>query len=288
MEDELAALLNQAIPGGSENVMVHCPLHEDRRASLSLNLTKGVWYCHSCGLGGGVRRLAQLLGGDLDAADLAIRTLDLSPAKDEPDFTTKALEDEDYLAVGLWPAMVNDYVQAKGLSPDVIPAFRIGYDEKRKAISIPYWDNGAVRSIQYRYADGSKNQEPGGKRILYNVDDVRGALNVVVCEGESDTHRWWTVADEWSLDIYGDFAVCGVPGAASGNKRWELWSLDLLWARKVWVAFDADEAGDKGAEVALRALGDKAVRLRPEGGKDWCDPNVDWSFLNDLASEVGR
>lgn len=276
MRDELAALLNQAIPDGRANVMVHCPLHEDRRPSLSLSLEKGVWYCHSCGKGGGVRRLAQMLGGDLDAADLAVRTLKLSPDDPEPDFRL--------IWAKHWYAAVSDegqaalqaYSDSKQLSDEVAFHFGIGYDTVRKALSMPYFDGNAVRSIQYRYADGSKNQEPGGKRILYNVDEARGASRVIVCEGESDTHRVWSGFTEED-----DVAVIGVPGAASGNRRWELWSLDLLWAERVVIAFDADEAGDKGAEVAMRALGDKAVRVRPEGGKDWCDAGVaNWDELD--------
>lgn len=277
MRDELAALLNQEIPGGRENVMVRCPLHEDRRASLSLNLTKGVWWCHACGKGGGVRRLAQLLGGELDKADLAVRTLDLEPARPGPDFSLHAEDCADYLRhYGGWPTVVTGYLVDKHLDSETVQAFGLGYDERRNALAIPYWDNGRCVSIQYRYPDGSKNQETGGKRVLYNVDALRGAEVVILCEGESDTHRMWNEVRDLGI------TVGGVPGAASGNKRWELWSLDLLWAERVYIAFDADEAGDKGAEQALLALGEKAVRLRPEGGNDWCDPNTDWSFLNDL------
>lgn len=280
MRDELAALLNQVIPDGRENVMVHCPLHEDRRPSLSLNFTKGVWWCFACGRGGGVRRLAQMLGGELDAADLAIRTLRLSPDLPEPDFAVHARNCADYLVDDMpIPNVITDYLRDRGLSWAVVGEFDLGYDETKGAISIPYWDNGKCLSIQYRYPDGSKSQEPGGRRILYNVDALRGAEFVILCEGESDTHRMWT---ELNRAGYYEVAVGGVPGAASGNRRWELWSLDLLWAEKVLIAFDADEAGDKGAEIAIGALGDKAVRLRPEGGKDWCDPETDWSFLSDI------
>lgn len=280
MRDELAALLNQVIPDGRENVMVHCPLHEDRRPSLSLNLTKGVWWCHACGKGGGVRRLAQMLGGDLDAADLAVRTLRLEPDKPDPDFGAHARDCADFLSeFGNWPVVVLDYLNKKKLPTNVVTEFDLGYDEERGAMSFPYWDNGRCLSIQYRYPDGSRSQESGGKRGLYNVDALRGAEYVVLCEGESDTHRMWAELQMWG---HTDIAVGGVPGAASGNKRWELWSLDLLWAERIVIAFDADEAGDKGADQALRALGDKAVRLRPEGGNDWCDDNTDWSWLSDL------
>ena len=37
--------------------MVRCPFHGDRNPSLSLNLSKGLWKCHSCGKAG-MRELA--------------------------------------------------------------------------------------------------------------------------------------------------------------------------------------------------------------------------------------
>jgi CHC2 zinc finger len=45
-------LADQALSGKAQ-VLVRCPLHEDRKPSLSVNLDKGVWCCHAgCGDGG--------------------------------------------------------------------------------------------------------------------------------------------------------------------------------------------------------------------------------------------
>lgn len=38
------------------------PCHEDRTPSLSADLERGVWFCHACGIGGGVRDFAELVG----------------------------------------------------------------------------------------------------------------------------------------------------------------------------------------------------------------------------------
>ena len=40
-----------------------CPLHHDSRPSFYVNRHKDVFYCHGCGAGGDVIRLAQLLHG---------------------------------------------------------------------------------------------------------------------------------------------------------------------------------------------------------------------------------
>jgi DNA primase len=39
--------------------VVRCPFHDDRTPSLSINQSKGVWHCFSCGSGGDVISLIQ-------------------------------------------------------------------------------------------------------------------------------------------------------------------------------------------------------------------------------------
>jgi len=43
-----------------------CPLHRDTRPSFYVNRRKQVFYCHGCGCGGGLSRLARLLGDSAD------------------------------------------------------------------------------------------------------------------------------------------------------------------------------------------------------------------------------
>jgi DNA primase len=34
------------------NQKVKCPLHDDRTASMTINVDKGAWFCHACSVGG--------------------------------------------------------------------------------------------------------------------------------------------------------------------------------------------------------------------------------------------
>lgn len=43
--------LGEPVRAGRE-LLVRCPLHEDKRPSLRLNVAKQVWHCHPCGAGG--------------------------------------------------------------------------------------------------------------------------------------------------------------------------------------------------------------------------------------------
>ena len=53
-ETDLVALIERTValkPRGKE-LVGHCPFHGDRRPSLSVNPTKQLWRCWSCGIGG--------------------------------------------------------------------------------------------------------------------------------------------------------------------------------------------------------------------------------------------
>ena len=45
--------------------LVRCPFHSDRRPSLSVDLRQGLFHCFGCGVGGGVRAFARLVGETL-------------------------------------------------------------------------------------------------------------------------------------------------------------------------------------------------------------------------------
>jgi hypothetical protein len=47
---------------GRSRGVVRCRFHDDRRPSLSVDLTAGVFNCFGCGEHGGVRRFAELVG----------------------------------------------------------------------------------------------------------------------------------------------------------------------------------------------------------------------------------
>jgi DNA primase len=54
LEEVMVAVLNHydlPVPGSGERNM-RCPVHEERVASASMNVNKGLWHCHACGAGG--------------------------------------------------------------------------------------------------------------------------------------------------------------------------------------------------------------------------------------------
>jgi DNA primase len=179
-------------------------------------------------------------------------TVDLTPSMFEFDFRPTLDVAPDYFA----------YLTQRGLGRAVVEHFRLGWSHGQQAIVQPYFDDGLVAAIKYRYLGGRQQFAFGSKRIIYNVDEVRGVPDVVICEGESDTHAVWQHLRDSGI------GVGGIPGASSRPEAWELRALDLLFAKRIFIAFDADTAGDDGAATAMKVLGDRAIRLRPPV-KDW-------------------
>lgn len=269
--------------------MLRCPFHDDDRASLSINLETGLWMCFGCSKRGTIFRLAEYLDQELDGEDVLFRSLkaDLDPV--EPaDFRDLAAQ----LQTNGWmyPLPIIEYFFSRGIrNGNVIQKFRLGYDPDKKRIAMPYYDGDKVVAIKYRYPDGFKSYEPGSRHYIYNVNEVRvpGIETIIVCEGESDTHAVWSAVDRIATKPH-TIAVVGVPGVGSGlpsRKMWELYALEFMWANAVYIAFDADDAGDAGAELAMSVIGGKARRMRPVSGKDMAEHLKEGGSLVDAGMD---
>ena len=243
--------------------MTTCPLHVDRTPSLSVNVNNGAFLCFSCGERGGLSKLTGMFGETIDAVDIARRVAENMDEEIEEtvDLTPQMFYFDFRPSLDAAPAFFS-YLASKDLGRSVVEHFRIGWSHGRQAIVQPYFDDDRVAAIKYRYPDGRQQFAVGSKRIIYNVDEVRGVPDVILCEGESDTHTMWQHLRDSGV------GVGGIPGASSRPEAWELRSLDLLFAKRIYIAFDADKAGDDGAVVAMEVLGDRAIRLRPPL-KDW-------------------
>jgi hypothetical protein len=270
LDDVLERLLGDRL-GNGINAMYHCPFHgEDRTPSLSAHREDGVWLCHTCGAKGDVEKLAFLLGEQLSPEivwDRAVRSVREIPPV-EKNFAPLANSlYERGLKDARGASAIRSYLDRRHITLDARHHFWLGWDGTH--ISFPYWGDdarkrGSVSGIKYRDVSGAKTMEPGSKRAIYNVEDIRGAGKVVIFEGETDTILGWSrLGDGWK--------ACGIPGASVSTHQWEIWALDFLFAKRILVGLDADDAGDKGSETILEVFNGKAERLRPDEGLDMTD-----------------
>jgi len=133
-------------------------------------------------------------------------------------------------------------------------------------ITIPYHINGMVVAIRGKEIGGKYLTPPGTKARLFNVDVVPRAEELVLAEGEFDA---------LVLEQLG-YAALGVPGANVFQEHWVDYFTD---ARRVYIAFDPDEAGHAGTERVLGLLGPKAKRVDLPVPEGVAPKDIDPSYL---------
>ena len=268
LTEAISELLEVPIVERSVNAMLHCPLetHEDRRPSFSIHLDEGMWTCFSCQEKGNINQLYRRLGVSVgyDVRFAQARKMAEAPIIKSHNFAATANSHIASLRRSIsGQRVVRDFTESKGISPDAVSHFGLGWSEERDAISFPYADTtGRVTGIKYRYINGFKASETGSQYGLYGLNDAVGKEQVIICEGESDTLATWS--------RYGTgYGVCGTSGASVSDTQWSRFGLYLLFARRIYLLYDGDAAGDKCAATAMSVLGtDKCVRLRPPDDED--------------------
>jgi len=268
-----------------------CPFHEETRPSFSVNVDGEYFHCFGCGTGGDVFTylelhnkmtfkdalvyLAEQAGIHVDGiSDKDIETIKRERTKYDI-LSETAKYYHDYLT-----EEIRDYLNKdRGLQPETISQFFIGYangglrahlenqgfplslckeagvirDEGKdffyKKIILPYFAKGRVILLRCRTdpSDSNKIYFPlkGYQAQIYNEDDLYDAEQVTVAEGEFDTII---------LKQLG-FSAIGLPGA---NCFKEEWVTKFDRCKVVYIAFDGDNAGLKGAKHIANLLGEKA------------------------------
>lgn len=143
----------QARARGSERI-VRCPVHDDRQASLNIDAERGMFQCFGCSISGGdiidlvaavegkaLRQAALLIdrwfpdGGataDVSVIDQALTAPHETDAPSTPNATAPALDEptpavNEVLEFTLPVDQSHPYLAERGLQPDTIREFDIGY-----------------------------------------------------------------------------------------------------------------------------------------------------------------
>lgn len=264
--------------------------------SLAVNSDTGAWVCHRChekGLllefqtrktesdrpGGGRR-------GTNSQRRSAPRRAALPPIQPSPNAetweSTFVINDLHFPAFPLdipGAHAARAYLTRRGIASDPVAMDAgVRYSPKwqgnRPAVLFPVHDEqGRFMAAQGRYIDGGGMKTTSAGSVGSGVFSTPGALPT-----KADGRIILTEAPMDALSLH----ACGYPAVAfcgSGMKpKW----VDVRCSFKtVYLAFDADEVGDKAAEEWTKRLMPftrQVVRLRPDGGKDW----------NELLMRPGR
>ena len=296
-----------------------CPLcgqgkpRDGAHRSLSVEIASGLWVCFRCEAKGKLRekweerpldRRVQTRRVMRAAFGLELPVIIKDVAQPRPTPSLAPLRrDVDQVALesisseskdswrhslpGLFPlngSPGQTYLEGRGLPLSLCLEAKVKWALSwfgRPAVVFPIYDDaGTLVAAQGRYTDGHENPKArtlGSKKqgVFLSPNfwrQVQQGAPVTIVEAPID-----------ALSI----ALCGFPALAlcgkSGHPEW----LAVRCAFKtVFVAFDADEAGEQGyvqLVPTFEALGSRVRRLVPQGVKDWnealqagCDELTDW------------
>jgi twinkle protein len=158
---------------------------------------------------------------------------------------------------------VRAWLMGRGLTEQTIEAFRISEHERdgKSYAVFPYLRDGELINAKHRNVDEKRDmrQEAGAEPCLFGWHLVEPkARSITITEGEIDAMTLHQV---------------GIPAlsvnAGAGNHQW----IENDWDRlerfsEIFVAFDDDEAGRKGAKEVAQRLGLDRCRFVTFGAKD--------------------
>jgi DNA primase len=257
--------------------MIRCPFHDDGSPSCSVNLEKRVFHCFACNEAGtildfvaGMESCSIAEAASLLAERGMLSASLLEPAGAERPPSGEAGRNEP-LGFDLPLDPHHPYLRERGLSPDLISRFGLGYCAggiMKGRISIPIHDEGG-RLVAYagRWPGPTPPEKqpryrfPRGFRkslVLFNFHRVCQAKHLVIVEG------FWSV---FRLDALGIAAV-----ALMGCKlsREQECLIRRSQADHVTLLLDGDRAGREGSREILPRLARHAhVRVPdlPEGAE---------------------
>lgn len=147
---------------------------------------------------------------------------------------------------------VMDWLRQRGLTQQTIEAYRVAADGEW--VLLPYLRDGELVNIKRRSVRDKKKmrQEKDAEPCLFGWDLIdANAREITITEGEFDA---------MALHQVGIAAVSVNAGA--GNHQW----IESDWERlerfeTIYLAYDSDEAGQKGAAEVARRLGMERCRI---------------------------
>jgi hypothetical protein len=232
----------------SGEIAMHCPFHRDRKPSASIRERDGVWKCFSCGAGGSIYDFyMEVHGTDFETAKQAVDKGQFLPEVDSSEvesWNSELLDDEDRLA---W------LEETRGIDINAVHKFQIGWDGDRYTIPIRDAANRIANVRKY------KPNTPGSNKVISYASGYGAARlfplsslskkTVLLLEGEMDA----LLACSLGLP-----AVTSTGGATTWKDAWTNYFID----KRVFIIYDIDEQGRKGAQKVAKRLAKVAKEVR--------------------------
>jgi len=260
----------------SGKMKVHCPLCRDRRKdkkdkSVSVDLDKGVAYCHYCETTFYRRPEA---GGKVPLpsihADRQAPTT--SPLRGTPPRAGgESKIDASQFAMPLIQKHADWLLKERAISRETLELMGVGSKEewmpqtgkKEWCICFNYYEEGKLVNTKYRDLAKNFKMVAGAEVIPYNIDGIKGTPECIITEGEIDA---------LSFAEIGRTDVISVPTGANVNLSWLDRFMETHFANKqvIYIAVDTDRKGQELKKELVRRLGTGRCRVveYPQDCKD--------------------
>jgi len=259
----------------------YCGEDEHKRGRLYINVDSsppGLFSCKLCGESGAFNKIRKHFG---DAAldddgnpfgakpdnDLLLTNYRLY--KDAAEYYHQSLTDQVYSwlkterglkaetivakKLGYADGTLRTHLEGLGHKHDALVASGLftaaGVESLAGMVTIPFISYGSqVITIRGKQIGGKYKSLPGSQNLPYNIDSIRGADEVVVTEGEFDA----LVVEQLG------YATMGIPGAQNWKDSFVGY---LAEAKRVYICFDNDVAGNSGADKLIASLSPKGRKV---------------------------
>jgi twinkle protein len=237
-------------------VLKNCPFCHDEKWHFYMDPNdKGPWFCHKCQEKGNLWSLMKKME-DIQQS--------IQPAFKKPEYKqpTQNKADTHHQALLKSPETV-EYLLGRGINRDSIDKFKLGLYQNNgtKWLTIPHYRGKDLANIKFRSlppAEKTFKRIPGCKSILFNFDPLNGQQEAFICEGELDTIALVQEGIE--------NAIGATTGSGSFDPEWVDQLKDL---KKIYILYDADAAGQKGARSLAKRLGyNRCYNIELPAGQD--------------------
>ena len=251
----------------SGKIKIICPQCNDTRGhkgnkSLSVDLDKGLCYCHHCGY--------KLYVPDDAEERLKQQRRDMhrKPAAPPQHFRRPTF---DPARMQLSESLERYWTTVRCLPQELLRTLRITEEtvrlpesnQEENCICFNYFENGTLVNTKYRSALKHFMMVKGAELIPYNVDSILGTPECIITEGEFDAA---------AVIAAGRKDVVSVPAGAQSNLTWLDRFVESHFEDKqaIYIAVDEDPAGQSLRQELTRRLGVERCRIVHfgEGCKD--------------------
>jgi len=231
---------------------IHCPFHDDRRASCAVNIEKGVWNCFAgCGQGGLKSFIWRISGKSWGEIQMEFQEEELEFSIDDFDLGIRSdIEEDNFCPTyeGLVDISDNHWIYERGFTKEILTTWECkqnAYGDfvlpvKSEDSETLGWITRRIElSPKYLFSKGFKKS-----RALFGINNLMDTDVLFICEGALDAI--WLRQNGYN--------GVGILGASISKNQIEL--LKKLKPQEVVLCLDNDEAGKKGTEKATFDLED--------------------------------